>query len=185
MFEDEAGFYSKPARATTWGAVGKTPVMRIAGRGWTKINAIGTLTLSPGGRGGTRRRAGQFFKLYEQNIDGPIFAQYLTELLRAVRGPTTMVWDGLKVHSAKEVRAVLANNPRVHVYVLPAYAPELNPVETMWANTKSVKLRGIAAEDIDDLDAKTYVALDEIGDSQQLLKSFFAGTPRIIPGVAT
>ncbi len=73
---DEAGFSTKPARRTTWGALGKTPVVKIAGRGWTKISAAGALTVSPGGRGGKRRRVGQFFRLYEQSINGEIWKSY-------------------------------------------------------------------------------------------------------------
>lgn len=180
---DEAGFVNKPARVTTWGILGKTPVIKISGRGWTKINAAAALTLSPGGRGATRRRVGQFFRLYEQNIDGPTFAEFLTQLLRAVRGPVTLVWDGLNVHRAPDVREVLSRNPRAHVHVLPAYAPELNPVEPVWSNGKGVKLRGVASEDIDDLEVDTHIALEDIARDHALLKSFFAATPLSIPGI--
>ena len=182
---DEAGFVNKPALRTTWGAVGKTPVMKIAGRGWTKINAAGALTLSPGGRGATRRRAGQFFRLYEQNIDGPCFARFLQALLREVRGPVTIIWDGLGVHRAPAVKAVLARHPRVEVHRLPSYAPELNPVEPMWGNGQGVKLRGIAPDDIDDLEVETHLALEDIARDQPLLRSFFAATPLTVPGITT
>ena len=86
---DEAGFSTKPARRTTWGALGKTPVVKIAGLEWTKISAAGAITVSPGGRGGRRRRVGQFFRLYEQDIDRPRCAEFLRELLREVPGPVT------------------------------------------------------------------------------------------------
>ena len=182
---DEAGFVNTPARRTTWGAVGKTPVLKTAGRGWKKINAAGALTLSPGGRGGKRRRAGQFFRLYEQNIDGPTFAEFVGDLLRARPGPITMLWDGLGVHRAPAVKAVLARHPRVRVHRLPSYAPELNPVEPMWASGKGVKLRGVVSEDLDDLEIDTYLALEDIAQDQPLLKSFFAATPLTVPGVTT
>ena len=140
---------------------------------------------SPGGRGGARRRAGQFFRLYEQNIDGPTFAEFLGDLLRAVRGRVTILWDGLGVHRAPAVRAVLAKHPRVEVHRLPSYAPELNPVEPMWGNGKGVQLRGIVSEDIDELEIDTHLALEDIARDQRLLKSFFAATPLTVPGITT
>lgn len=180
---DEAGFSTKPARRTTWGALGRTPVVKIAGRGWTKISAAGALTVSPGGRRARGRRVGQFFRLYEQDIDGPTCAEFLRELLREVRGPVTLIWDGLGVHRAPAVRAVLARSKRVEVHRLPSYAPELNPVEPMWGNGKGVKLRGIVPDDGDDLEVEAHLALEDIASDQRLLRSFFAATPLAVPGV--
>ena len=182
---DEAAFTNKPARQTTWGLVGKTPVLRIAGRGWKKISAAGALTVSPGGRGATRRRVGQFFRLYGHDIDGATFATFVRTLLRQVRGPVTIIWDGLAVHRAPVVKAVLARFKRVEVHRLPSYAPELNPVEPMWANGKGVKLRGIVPEDLDDLHVEASIALDDIARDQSLLRSFFSATPLNVPGVTT
>lgn len=180
---DEAGFSTKPSQATTWGAVGKTPVLKIAGRGWKKVSAAGALTVSPGGRGGGRRRVGQFFQLYEHNIDGPSFAGFVQALLRRVRGSVILIWDGLAVHRAPAVKAVLARNKRAAVYRLPSYAPELNPVEPMWANSKGVKMRGYVAEDLDDLSIEAEISLDEIAQDQDLLRSFFDATPLTIKGI--
>lgn len=182
---DEAGFSTQPARRTTWGLVGRTPVIKIAGRGWKKISAAGALTVSPGGRGGKGRRVGQFFRLYEHDIDGPTCAEFLRALLRHVRGRVTLIWDGLAVHRSPAVKAVLAACPRVQVHRLPSYAPELNPVEPMWANGKGVKLRGIVPEDLDDLHAETSMALTDIARDQPLLRSFFNATPLTVPGVTT
>lgn len=185
---DEAGFSTQPARRTTWGIVGKTPVIRSNGRGWKKISAAGALTVSPGGRGrggGASRRIGQFFRLYEQDIDGAACAQFVRALLRRVRGPVVLVWDGLAVHRSPPVRAVLQAHRRVEVVRLPAYAPELNPVEAMWANGKCVRLRGIVPEDVDDLYVRTNSALADIADDQRLLRSFFKATPLTIPGITS
>lgn len=121
--------------------------------------------------------------MYEKDIDGPRCAEFLRELLREVRGPVTLIWDGLGVHRAPAVKAVLARCKRVEVHRLPSYAPELNPVEPMWANGKGVKLRGIVPDDADDLEVETYLALEDIASDQRLLRSFFAATPLDVPGV--
>lgn len=164
--------------------MGKPPVVKIAGRGWTKISAAGALTVSPGGDAGKRRRVGQFFRLYERDINGDLCAEFLRELLREVRGPVTLIWDGLGVHRAPPVKEVLARSKRVEVHRLPSYAPELNPVEPMWASGKGVKLRGIIPDDGDDLEVETHIALEDIASDQPLLRSFFAATPLTIPGIA-
>ena len=180
---DEAGFSTKPARRTTWGALGRTPVMKIAGRGWKKISAAGAITVSPGGRNAARRRVGQFFRLYEKDIDGPGCARFLRELLQTVRGPITLIWDGLGVHRAPAVKAVLARSKRVEVHRLPSYAPELNPVEPMWGDSKGVKLRGIVPDDGLDLKVDVHIALEDIANDQTLLRSFFNATPLAVPGI--
>lgn len=181
---DEAGFLTQPARRTTWGAVGRTPVVKIAGRGWKKISAAGALTVSAGrGGGGGGRRVGQFFRLYERDIDGPCFAEFVRALLRRVRGKVELIWDGLAVHRAPAVRALLARHPRVTVHRLPSYAPELNPVEPMWGHAKGVGLRGYAAEDALDLELEACCVLGDIARHQRLLRGFFKATPLHVPGI--
>lgn len=160
-------------------------MIKIAGRGWKKISAAGALTVSPGGRGGKGRRVGQFFRLYEHDIDGPTCAEFLRALLRRVRGRVTLIWDGLAVHRSPAVKAVLARNKRVEVHRLPSYAPELNPVEPMWGNAKGVKLRGIVPEDLDDLHIETSLALEDVAQDQTLLRAFFKATPLAVPGITT
>ena len=50
-----------------------------------------------------------------------------------MRGKILLVWDRLGVHRSKAVRAWLqAQGDRFVVEELPAYAPELNPVEYLW-----------------------------------------------------
>jgi len=184
---DEAGFTTKPAQRTTWGKVGTTPIVKIAGRGWKKISAVGVLTISPGTtrRDGSvvRRRVGQHFKLYEGDIDGERCAACLRDLLRRVRGTVVLLWDGLAVHRAPPVRAVLKRYPRLTVHRLPSYAPELNPVEPMWAHAKGSGLRGYVPDDEIDLEIEAACVLEDIGQRQNLLRSFFQATPLTIPGV--
>ncbi len=43
------------------------------------------------------------------------------------------VWDNLNVHKSHDMRAFVAAQPWLEVAYLPPYAPELNPVEGLWA----------------------------------------------------
>lgn len=171
----------RPLAATTWGRVGQTPVIKVRGRSWKNISAAGALAISPG----PRRHIRQFFRLYEHTIKGPVCAAYVRALLRRVRGPVDLVWDRLKAHKSAEVRRVLERHPRVRVHLLPAYAPELNPVEPMWSNAKGVRLRGVAADDEIDLSLDAELTLEDIGEDQHLLRSFVRATPLRIPGISS
>ena len=146
---------------------------------------VSTNSVYEWGKKARRRRVGQFFRRYDRDINGEVCARFVRALLRKVRGPATLIWDGLGVHRSPPVRAVLARSRRVEVCRLPAYAPELNPVEAMWSNGKEVKLRGMAPADAIDLEVDTELALDEIGPDQPPLRSFFAATPLRVSGVAT
>ena len=52
-----------------------------------------------------------------------------------------LVWDNLNVHLSAELRAFTGAQAWLRVFRLPAYAPDLNPVEGIW----SVLKRGVLA----------------------------------------
>lgn len=48
-----------------------------------------------------------------------------------------VIWDGAVIHRSEVVKAFLKERPgRVHLERLPAYSPELNPVELVWSQLK-------------------------------------------------
>jgi transposase len=54
----------------------------------------------------------------------------------------TLVWDGLPAHRSLAMAAWLRGQRSwLVVEPLPAYAPELNPVEALWANLKGVRIK--------------------------------------------
>jgi transposase len=44
-------------------------------------------------------------------------------------GVIVLIWDNLNVHLRAELRAFTSAQPWLHVFQLPSYAPDLNPVE--------------------------------------------------------
>ena len=56
-------------------------------------------------------------------------------------GVMVLIWDNLNVHLRAELRAFTSAQPWLHVFQLPSYAPDLNPVEGIW----SVLKRGVLA----------------------------------------
>jgi putative transposase len=58
------------------------------------------------------------------------------------------------------------------VEALPGYAPELNPVEGLWANLKGVELANLAGESLDDVTAATERGIQRIRRTHHLAYSF-------------
>jgi putative transposase len=61
-------------------------------------------------------------------------------LLRHLRGEVIVVWGGGNNNKGPLVRTLLRRFRRLHLERLPAYAPDLNPVEMIWSNLKYGKL---------------------------------------------
>jgi len=78
-----------------------------------------------------------YFRLHQGAIRGRQAADFLGQLLRQIRRPLLVIWDGLAVHRSKKVKAFLERHPgEAHLAQLPGYAPELNPVEDLWGHLK-------------------------------------------------
>jgi putative transposase len=60
-----------------------------------------------------------------------------------------LIWDGLGAHKSGRMRAYLAQQTHwLTVEPLPAYAPDLNPVEPLWGNVKSQEMANVCAPDL-------------------------------------
>jgi transposase len=78
-----------------------------------------------------------YFELFEETIASGHVIVFLQHLVRHIPGKLLIVWDGLPAHRSKIVTEYVRSlNRRIHVERLPAYAPELNPVEYIWAYLK-------------------------------------------------
>jgi len=69
--------------------------------------------------------------------------------------------------------------PRTHwltVQRLPAYAPELNPVEYLWANLKGVELANFAGDAVVEVADAAERGVHRVCDDRQLVWSFLAHT---------
>lgn len=129
------------------------------------MSVISAVTLSP-----KRRRCGLFFRVHPRNIKTGEVAAFLQGLLRHVRGPIVMVWDRSLIHRGKMVKMLLSRRKRVEEEWLPAYAPELNPAEYVWAQSKR-KLANGAPDGVEELNTMVQASLSEIYSSQRLLRS--------------
>ena len=119
-----------PTVVRTWAPRGQTPFLRPSQR-HDRISVISGISVSP-----TRRRVGLYYQWHHPNIRDVQAVAFLRHLLRHLRGPIVLVWDNLGVHRAALVRRLCRRVPRLRLEFLPAYAPELNPDEGVWRQTK-------------------------------------------------
>lgn len=89
------------------------------------------------------------FEIFADTVRSPQVVIFLEKLLRVIPGKLLIVWDGLAAHRSRMVTDFLASlEGRVHTLRLPAYAPELNPVEYIWAHLKHHELPNLCAKDL-------------------------------------
>jgi hypothetical protein len=163
-----------PLVRRSWAPRGRTPVLMQRGRSRRKVSVIGALVISP-----KRRRVRGYFRLHpEANLDGPLVLSFVKELLRTLRVPIELVWDRLNAHRGEPVKSFLARERRrLHVHLLPPYAPELNPVELIWGHLKTNPMANFAPTELADLVHQTDLATCVIARDQALLRSFLEHCP--------
>lgn len=136
------------------------------------MSIIGAITISP-----KRRRLGWYLNFHtDQSIRQEQVIAFLRDLLRHVRGHLFLIWDRLNAHRGKRVRAFLAKHPRLHVQLLPAYAPELNPNEYGWSYLKCHTLANHAPDNVEELAEAVRSKTEEIQTQQRLLRGFMKAT---------
>jgi len=157
-----------PLVRRTWSPCGQTPVLRQRGRSRRKVSVIGALVISP-----RRRRVRACFGfLPDANYNGAAILAFLKELSRTVRAPIELVWDRLQAHHRGPVGAWLGRSRRVRAHLLPAYAPELNPVELIWGHAKTNAMANFAPTELSELLTRTQQATRHIAKNPGLLRSF-------------
>jgi transposase len=131
-FQDECGISEKPSVHTTWAIKGKTPIIRSSGS-WKKLTLSGVIITDAKG---THPRL--FLRSIAGNMNTEETLKFLNDLKRHMRGKKLLlIWDGLPAHRAKVVQAwVTANRAWLCIARFPGYAPELNPIEYLWAAMK-------------------------------------------------
>jgi hypothetical protein len=72
------------------------------------------------------------------------------------------------------VQSLLAIRPRrLHFDYFPPYAPELNPVEYVWAHTKMNQMANATAMQLDALATGTRRSMRSLQKKQPLFRAFF------------
>lgn len=115
-----------------------------------------------------------FFMTHLAAVRSREIVRFLRHLRRHIRGPVVLFWDGLHAHRSRETRAYLETQRSwLTVHRLPAYAPELNPVEGMWAWCKGASgLANFCPDTLDPLRHQLHLGRRRLARSPDRLWSF-------------
>jgi len=167
-----------PTVRRTWALVGQTPIIRHR-YNHARISVIGGLSVSP-----KRRRLGFYFRLHAKNITRDEVHDFLWYLLKHLRGHVIVIWDGASIHHRKGLDEICNRYPRLHLENLPAYAPEINPIEATWHAVKHPLANG-QPDDIPELGRALLGSLRKARGSQRVLRGCIAQSrlPFLLPRV--
>ncbi len=156
---------------TTWSRVGVTPVIRHHFN-WKRINSSGVITCEPDGSDPEMLLSWQM-----ESIDAESVVRFLADLKEHTQGPLVLLWDGLPAHRSNVVKEhIRAQSDWLTVLRLPAYAPELNPVEYLWSALKGKDLANHCSDTIDQVADRLAQGADRIGSDESILHGFLVGS---------
>jgi len=118
------------------------------------------------------------FHLQQDSYDTDSLIRVLEQLAGFYAGQrVVLLWDGLSSHWSHKMRAHLAAQRHwLSVERLPAYAPELNPVEYLWANLKGGALANCAGDTIAEVADQAHHGIQPVCDSDSLVVGFLTHT---------
>src|SRR5262245_1769807 len=166
VFVDEAGFYLLPGKVRTYSPQGLRPAVP-EWQTYDHLSVMGAVT-----------PAGQIYTLARQEpLTGLDTVAFLEHVGREVGGPVQVVWDRSPIHRraavGEFVEAVGADG--LALELLPAYAPDLNPVEWLWGHLKRVEMKNLVCLDLEELHEEFHLAVGRVRQKPRLIPAFFAG----------
>jgi DDE superfamily endonuclease len=175
VFFDESGISLIPPVRRTWSPRGRTPILchRVA---WKRASMAAALGYRHD-RSGTMQ-ARLCFHLQADSYDTDSLIGVLEQLAGFYRGQrVVLLWDGLSAHWSYKMRAHLdAQRDWLTVERLPADAPELNPVESLWANLKGTELANFAGDTVAEVADQAQQGIQRVCDHDSLIVGFLAHT---------
>ncbi len=129
---------------------------------WQKLSVSAGLTLR-----------NFYFRLYPGAIGELEVIDFLKALVRHIDGPLLIVWDRLPAHRSRLVREFIElSEGHIATECLPPYAPELNPVEYIWAYWKQHELPNVCPKDYWELDERARKSLRRMRRKPRLITAF-------------
>jgi transposase len=177
VFEDEAGFSMTPPTARTWSRRGHTPVVRVRGRSHRRLSVAALVCY----------KAGEPSRLiYRPSADArpdgrkSFSWKDYRDLIQAAHqqlgGPIVLIWDNLNTHLTAGMRRYIAERDWLTVYQLPPYAPDLNPVESVWSVLRRTTTANRAFTDPNDLITAIRRGLRQLQYRPDVLDGCLTGT---------
>jgi transposase len=149
----------------------------VSGRRSGRLSVAGLIAMRPGSRTRLcyriRRHTGR--KGERRSMSERDYIGLIDGLHHLVKAPIVLVWDRLNTHVSHTMRALIDAREWLTVHILPAYSPDLNPVEWLWAHVKR-SLANLASVALDRLEALVRNRLKRLQYRSKILDGFTAGT---------
>ena len=122
VFIDESSLSERPMRIRTWALRGQTLIIQFHFN-WKQLSMIAGVSFTSA-----------YLRLPPGTIKNPQIVTFLKALVAQIKQPLLVIRYGLRAHSSRMVRDYVDTLDGGSVIaLLPPYAPELNPVEYLWA----------------------------------------------------
>jgi hypothetical protein len=160
-----------PLVRRSWSLRGHTPVLRQRGRALQKVSAIAAICIPP-----KRDRVALYFRLHaDANVNTERAMDFLEHLQHQLHTPIVLVWDSFQAHKGELINECVLSRS-AHLEYLPPYAPELNPVEYLWAYLKTNPLANDPAFVLPTRTHRARCAARSVQHRQDLLRGFLRHT---------
>ena len=152
----------------TWAPRGQTPLVVHPFR-WKKLSIACAISYRP-----TSTRTRLCFQIVTDSYNEQKLIGFLQRLKRHFRGQrTVLIWDGLPSHRNRIMSTYLAEQRSwLRIVRLPGYAPDLNPVESLWANVRGQELANRSVDELGEMIRGVHDAFRRIRRRRHLLGSF-------------
>jgi transposase len=124
--EDEVHFQRHSSLVRMWAPKGQQPrILSPSVR--HKVGFFGALNL----------KTGQLVTQEAPTFSAQTFGNFIRYLLQSTQGKIFLILDNARWHRSKDLKELFeANRQRLIFIFLPAYSPELNPIERVWRITR-------------------------------------------------
>lgn len=149
----------------------------MSGRRSGRISLAGLIALRPGSRTRPchRIRVHHGRRGERRSLSETACMRLADGAHQLLRAPIVLVWDRLGTHISQAMQHLSAARPWLTVFLLPAYAPELNPVEGVWAHCRH-RLANLTAGTVDRLETLARNRLKSLQYRPTTLDGFMAET---------
>jgi transposase len=165
VFIDESGLSQKCPVTRTWAPKGQTPIIQQSFT-WKQMSAVAGLTWWR-----------FYFRFFNGAIRSEQIIEFLTALRRQIKGRLLIIWDGVATHRSRLVRHWLEEQDgHIAVAALPPYAPELNPVEAIWAYLKKHEIANLCPTSLAEVSHFARRRLKSMQHRPTLIRAFWQQT---------
>ena len=124
LFEDEFSLSNTATLSATWSQKGKQPVVISKQKERERLTGFGSVNPI----------SGQIIVDFKARGNAVTFKQHLDKILYIYKDyqKITIFLDNVRFHHAKILRPFLQAHSKLDLQFLPAYSPDMNPVERVW-----------------------------------------------------